>query len=284
MRNSLPMNTDMIEITDDAEIKTLLLGILLAVDDFCKKNGIFYHLASGTCLGAVRHGGFIPWDDDIDIRMPRPDYDKFITLTGGRVAPGYTVLCTEYNRAHMYPFAKVCDERTFCKETRSKTITENGLSIDVFPVDGTPADYDEYEREHREIRFWRRWNMYAGTGIYFSDNPLFTLPRLCMVGLAKLTGCAFFIRKITRIATRHEYATSEYVGLTVWGYGSGRERIQKKYVDKTIPLRFEGYEFPVPAGYDEYLKTMYGDYRALPPADKQVARHDYRVYWRKGTA
>lgn len=123
--------------------------------------------------------------------------------------------------------------------------------------------------------------MYARTGVYTSDNPFLTIPRLFIVGIAKLIGGPFFIRKITRIATRYDYKTSEFVGLTVWGYGEGRERIKRHYVDKTIPMMFEDHVFPVPAGYDEYLKTMYGDYHTLPPPEKQVHRHDYQVYWRK---
>lgn len=272
---------DLTEITNEAEIKELLLGSLIAIDSFCKKHGIYYHLASGTCLGAVRHGGFIPWDDDIDIRMPRPEYERFIALSDGRISEHHTVVCTEYNKKHQYPFAKVCDARTFCKETRNAALTEYGLAIDVFPVDGTPSEYRDYEKEHRKIRFWRRWNMYAGTGIYTSENPLFTVPRLFLVAIGKMIGCAYCIKKITRIAKRHDYRTSEYVGLTVWGYGSGRERIKKEHVDTTIPMQFEGHEFPVPAGYDAYLATMYGEYRTLPPAEKQIGRHDYRVYWRE---
>ena len=133
------------------EHKHIALNILLDVAEFCEKNNLRYFLAYGTLIGAIRHHGFIPWDDDIDIQMPRPDYEKFAKLfneqqSGSLVA----IMPTDKNAKHT--FMKVCDKNTIKIENgiRYKDGEELGIDIDVFPIDGLYENDDEYCKEFKK--------------------------------------------------------------------------------------------------------------------------------------
>ncbi len=135
------------------EIKSFSLDILVFFDKYCSDNNLRYYLAFGTLLGAVRHRGFIPWDDDIDVYVPRPDYDRVIEQfkdPDGRYA---AVSCFN-DASYLYPFAKIVD-RKIKSMTESGEIGANGLGIDLFPLDGLPSDMDETERLFRRMN--RRW-------------------------------------------------------------------------------------------------------------------------------
>ena len=149
------------------EIRKLQISILLYVHEFCKKNNIRYSLSGGTLLGAVRHKGYIPWDDDIDIMMPRPDYERFVNeFNENRKDVEYKVICSYNDSQFFQPFAKVVNTKTFLKETYKRPVAQMGVYIDVFPIDGLPND--EQKRE-------KYWNFIArqkniSTAVYENDN------------------------------------------------------------------------------------------------------------------
>ena len=118
------------------ELKQVQLDILKFVDEYCKKNNLKYYLAYGTLLGAVRHKGYIPWDDDIDLLMFREDYEKFVTSFKDE---RYKVFATEVNAKYPYPFAKVGDTTTYFEE-EIKDVMDTGVNIDIFPLDYLPED------------------------------------------------------------------------------------------------------------------------------------------------
>ncbi|MBQ8445584.1 MAG: LicD family protein, partial [Opitutales bacterium] len=128
------------EITHE-ELKQIQLGILDKVHEFCEKNGITYFLSSGTLIGAVRHKGYIPWDDDLDLYMPRADYDKFIKLFSANSPENTKLLSLETDKKYQYPFAKVIDDRTEMVETAVGESFKIGVYIDVFPVDSVPDNF-----------------------------------------------------------------------------------------------------------------------------------------------
>jgi len=270
------------KITDDTELKKTLLDILVAFDTFCRHHDIPYYLASGTCLGAVRHGGFIPWDDDIDVRIPRPHYRRFLDLSSSPIEGRYQVLSMETSRTHIYPFAKLVDTRTICIEQRIRKNYDYGLWVDIFPVDGcADPDGKEFRANRRRIKKLRGYLGWASTAVYASDSWIKTIPRLIGVLVCKLIGPSFFLRKIVSLAERYDYDSCDFVSLAVWGYGE-RECTRKEIVSDFIETSFEGHSFFIPKRSDEYLSRMYGDYMTPPPESDRVYRHSLSAYWKKG--
>ena len=130
--------TKAMKIITSEELKAIQLDLLQKTADFCKENGIRYYLCGGTLLGAIRHKGYIPWDDDIDISMPRPDYDRFISMFN-KPENDYQVIDMSNNKKYGLPFAKVHDTRTFVDELQY-TKDQFGVYIDIFPIDGVGED------------------------------------------------------------------------------------------------------------------------------------------------
>ena len=147
------------------EIQLYLLDILKAVDSFCVKEGIRYSMAYGTLLGAVRHKGFIPWDDDIDLLMPRPDYERFVSMFGKEPGSRYRCLCHKEGvkgDRFVHFFAKVEDVKTKSLQGRGYDY-DFGLNIDIFPMDGKPEDPDLQRKRERQLTHWSHRLNICGT-------------------------------------------------------------------------------------------------------------------------
>lgn len=268
------------QITDDAAIKSILVEGLDAFAQFCDEHGLHYILCGGTLLGAIRHKGFIPWDDDIDVAMPRGDYERFIDLTEGQMTERYAVQSYRTARDHTYPFVKIYDRKTVLIEDRYKPTSETGVFIDVFPIDGLPESVDTYRKRVASVGFYRKMNTYAGTSVIGSKTILRTLVRAILVMITKAIGTRFFNARINAIAQQTALETAKYCGVLVWGYGE-RERILSKDLLPRIKASFEGRDFYAPEGYDQYLRNLYGDYMTMPPEGKRVSHHDFKVFWKE---
>lgn len=246
------------------EIKKYELNILLDIQSFCVKNSIKFYLCGGTLLGAIRHHGFIPWDDDIDICMPRPEYIKFLQTY--QSANGY-IAKSNFLKNWDAPCAKVVDPSTLVDSQISEN--ETGLWVDIFPIDGLPSDIDEVSAIYKKCDFYRKlyWNGHAisGTGrTRFHRYIKYLLkPLLNLYGLQRISD------KIDAIAQKYPYRTSDYVGCITWGlYGVG-ERMKKEEFECETECFFEGYEFPIFSCWDSYLHGIYNDYMKLPPKEKR---------------
>lgn len=264
---------------DSEEYKHIILEILVAFDRFCSENDLRYYMMGGTILGAVRHGGFIPWDDDIDVAMPRPDYERFLSLVGDTPIGHYRVNYVDNTDRYVYPFIKMCDMRTYLFEHRRIDCRESGAFIDIFPIDGFSPDKRSWKSHISHLRLLRAFNKYAGTGILKSDKPLATLPRLFIVMIVKLIGCRHLIHRIDSLAKKYPYDDSEYIGVSVWGYGI-KEIILKSVFEPSERLPFEGHKLSASKNADVYLRNLYNDYMKLPPVEKRSGKHDFTVYWR----
>ncbi len=252
------------------EAKKIQLEILDEIVAFCQENNIRYYLAYGTLLGAVRHKGYIPWDDDIDIHMPRPDYERFITTFN---TPGsrHAVVTHEQDRRYHVPFAKVYRKGTIVNEFFYKQ-SVFGVYVDIFPLDGIKSKWQAYLCGQC-IRF-----MYIKTMIFCNRQTLKRKMRLAITKLILLPFSSHFILKTMRhIATKHKYEECKHI----CSFGSRtalKEILPREVYDKSITVTFEGNEYCAPEGYDKYLTQKYGDYMQLPPKEKQVSTHDSQAY------
>lgn len=266
----------------DQEFKELQLEILQCVHDFCEKEGINYFLSYGTLLGAVRHKGYIPWDDDIDIEMSRPNYERFIRTFEGAY-PHLSVLCPEKDWGYYAPYANVFDNRTVLEEGgishRGRTI---GVKIDLFPLDGYSDDEAADRRDY---------------GRLVQMNAILRLKRIAWdedvkraSGLrkgvvwakwliAQLIPYSWVQRRLIRLAQRHDYESAPYAGCQTFSWSF--VRVKRSVFDTYSPMEFEGRTFQAIADYDAYLTAKYGDYMQLPPEEKRVYQHQFKAYWKE---
>lgn len=259
------------------EIKKIEIDILDDVVAFCEKNDIKYFLAYGTLLGAVRHKGFIPWDDDIDLHMPRPDYDKFLRLYNGGNNGNYTAIAPELNANYRMPFAKVYHKGTIVKEYNFKP-AEFGVFIDLFPLDGYASAL-----QTRQCGQLRRL-MHVKNSVFRNDMKILRKIRLAITKTILLPfGIGAMIRKIKAISTQRTYNDCEQV-FSSYSRFAANEIFPRAIFDKHATVTFEGKEYRAPFNYDSYLRTLYGNYMQLPPEENRISTHNSQAWYRSSQA
>ena len=263
------------------EEKQLELQILQDVTDFCDAHGLTYFLTYGTLIGAVRHKGFIPWDDDVDIQMPRPDYNKFLALYNKeKGADARFVAIDPYHKHAKFSFTKVVDTKTVKAEIGLKYKGNTmGVDIDIFPIDGMPSDEEEYRKWFKKLH-----KIYTAHRIKTMSYAR-TFARSCAVYAYKarllFTSRDRLLKKAERLHAMYPYETSEYAGTKesiVNGIGN---RSKKSNYEGFVLVEFEGRQFKAPKGYDDVLRNLFGDYMQLPPEEKRVAHHVQKVFYKE---
>lgn len=267
------------------ELKSVELNILLKVSDFCEKHGINYVLSDGTLIGAVRHNGFIPWDDDIDISMLRKDYDKFIELWNKENHDEYELLCTQ-NKNFFANYAKVISNNTVVEDFGGEINSSRGVWIDIFPLDYVPANEEDVVAHYEKMReLYYAYSMCTwGKQKYKSLFPLYKVYKaLKMKNKALLKA-----KNVNSVISAFNNEIAKYgESGTVTNYVIfGVNPVQRKYgfpvtcCTETILHTFEQYQFRIPVDYDSFLKSFYGDYMKLPPEEKRVSNHTFKAYWK----
>ncbi len=264
------------------EIKQLQLDIVVQIDRFCRKNGIHYFLDGGTGIGAARHKGYIPWDDDIDIAMTRPNYEKFIHSFNGAIKHLY-VCAPELDWNYYATYANVCDNRTVLSEGANGHMGQNlGIKIDIFPIDGTMDNYRHSLMRHKFLKFltqlmsrkrrdmslvWRtdKWK-------FFTCLVVRTL--VCWLNYATLQ------KWVHHIATKYPFETSNYAYDVVNPVYKRPVHCTRETYDEYIDVPFEHVTLMTLKAYDTYLTDLFGDYMQLPPEEKRVPHHDFTAYWK----
>jgi len=263
------------------ELKYIQLEILKEIDVFCKKHLLSYSLCGGSLLGAIRHKGYIPWDDDIDIMMPRPEYEKFSSLFNADLSEHANLKFINCDNDIQYfqPFGKVVDIRTFMTNAYDRPLDILGVNIDIFPCDGLPNNDAERDLYWKRIAKAKNWNTLFYQRKNDKEKGFKKIVRWFLFYLFKLFSANTYAKKLNKIAMKNDFDTSSYVACSIFGYGR-KEEMPKSVFDKFVELDFEGKKFKAMQGYEIYLKNLYGDYMKLPPLEKQVAKHDFKVYWR----
>lgn len=267
-------------ITNPKELCNIQMDILSYVDSICKKYDIKYSISGGTLIGAIRHKGFIPWDDDIDIMLARYDYDRLVSAMTAEYNNGkrkYRMLTNEIDNEFLFPYAKIFDEDTLLIE-HVKGCKDYGVFVDVFPI-----DYVSEQNKHKIIRIMRiLYNMLILKRLKlekersFLKNITIVLSRVILFPFSN----NWIINKMDKIARKSNSIESDEMGCLVWGYGK-REIIPSFVHAEHIYLPFEDKEYMAIKDYDIYLTHLYGNYMELPPKEKQVTHHGFDAYWKK---
>lgn len=265
------------------ELQQIEFEILKVFRDFCKEHHLRYYLGGGTLLGAIRHKGFIPWDDDIDVMMPRPDYMRFLKLNRDGCLDRYRRLDDIHlNRNALTAVLRIYDKRTELTFTNYRIEKKFGCWIDIFPIDGLHDLAFARKIHFKEARAMLDLILCNDTKIggkrrnkFLSYAQYCLLPVLPFVYLA---GHERLIRRMDRIARRYPYGRAKYVGV-LEGRAEEKEAMLKKDMEPAITVEFWGEKFYAMANYDEYLTNLYGDYMQLPPVEERVSRHEIEFYW-----
>lgn len=260
---------------DTVESKNLILDAMSELARFCDQNGLSYYLAYGTLIGAIRHKGYIPWDDDIDTHMPRKDYDFIIENYNKQNPGGRYRIVAPFDKNSAHPFVKFIDTHTIkIEEAVSHKHGYLGVDVDIFPLDGQPESDEEYELWYRKlIKIYSKYRYYI-LDPGFSKKYRIAIPILRLV----FGGKKRLLKKAAKLHSLYPYEGAKKVGSVESMYHRKSDRFNSKAFEKTLDCIFEGRTFKIPAGYDEILTQLFGDYMQLPPPEEQITHHSSNSY------
>ena len=257
--------------TANYDIKTLhgrLVPILECIDKVCREHNLRYYLWAGTMLGAVRHKGFIPWDDDMDIGMPRPDYETLLAHCQEWMPAPFEVMGPHNHPDYPYPFAKVEDGSTTVIERPDFDFPE-GIYIDIFPIDGISSDEVAARRHIKKYKFYRHLLFLRGRDPFkHGKGPRSWWPLL----IHKLFSLKGLQDKVQRLMTKYSFDDCEKVIDYDFTF---RGIIDKRILGEPREYEFEGKKFLGVQDAHKYLTDMYGDYMTPPPKEKQIQHNFY---------
>lgn len=267
---------------DLKKMQQIELDMLKSFIFVCEKYKLRYFLLGGTCLGTVRHKGFIPWDDDIDVGMPRPDYEKFVSLAQKDIDSKYFIQTFNTDREYPMTFAKMRNsETTYIEQSLRNLKINHGVYIDIFPLDGEKNNYIS----QRIFDFKKTMYDYRISRVYYFKDIAQTKRNL-LIRISKKLLHGFYILfnlNLTKTILKREklYKKSSYDDCEIianYGGAWGKKEVMpKQYFGNGTGGIFEGISVVLPENYDAYLSQMYGDYMKLPPPEKRVGHHHYEV-------
>lgn len=259
------------------EIKEIQLEILCNIDSFCERNNIRYSLAYGTLLGAIRHKGYIPWDDDIDVMMPRPDYERFLNEFP-KINDRFQLQTYINDDSYFLAFAKVYDNRT----EQIIFPTRTGVFVDIFPVDGIPEDLPKRDQYiNRKLKLIYKDILYTCNNLsYRPGNKLFNVIKYYLKQIITPQRDKT-ISKLDELWKKYPFESSKFVGVIVDVDAKVHKgQVRRDVFEKYTTAVFEDKEFKIIENYKEFLQSQYGDFLQLPPEEDRVPGHAAPVYWK----
>ena len=257
------------------ELQKALFEMFIWFHDVCEQHHLRYYMIGGTMLGAIRHKGFIPWDDDIDVGMPRTDYDKLEQILLQNSHERYVLETPRTNAAdYFYPFSKIYDTHTTLVEN-TRTKIKRGIYLDIFPLDGIGCSVEDSRRHYKPIHWKYNLLLTRVTGIREGRSWLKnTAVKVSRLVPEKLLNNKTLLLTLERDCRKFSFDDSSWVGNLV-GAWRFREVMPKEFFGEPTLYEFEGQMMYGPQKANEYLTSLYGEWRKLPPKGKQISHHDF---------
>lgn len=267
------------ELTSE-EIKKVEFDMLTYLDYLCEQLGLKYYLMGGTLLGAIRHKGFIPWDDDIDVMMPREDYEQLVEYFLNNRTEIYQLADYRLINDYSFPIGKLMDTRTKLVSNTVRTCTNAGAFIDIFPLDRVKGIEDVQQRKGELGKL----NTFIHTFSrmlpeeYKEVSAQWTWKERLIYSKYRLIGWRKLLKEYESICCRFNQEKTTYCAYIGWILHD-REIWTDELIGQGTKVMFEGAMFSAPSDWNSFLTTVYGDYMMLPPKDKRITRHSFKVYW-----
>ena len=260
------------------ELKQIERDMVQKIDEVCRKNGIHYYMVGGTLLGAIRHKGFIPWDDDIDIAMPRRDFEAFFHLMN-EACTNYEVQFYDNVEDYGYASPKVVDKRTVLIDYKQGMgREESSVFVDVFLYDGMGNNRLEAYLRYTFLKCFKKM-VFLSKRNFKMESILKSAVFFVPCAICKAIGVTRLNRLYNILCSKHDFYNSRYVACVAGRYGK-REVFLRDVFQETVPLQFENLTLQAPKAYQTYLSSIYGDYMTMPPKEKQVSNHTSEEWWK----
>lgn len=266
------------------ESQNYAFEILKFITAICENQNIKYFLIWGTLIGAVRHSGFIPWDDDIDICMPRNDYNRFIKYMESMKSSRYKLYIEGKSKNYYLSLPRVVDTETVIigERKENENQLDCGIFVDIYPLDFVGSTKKECESYFKkQIKYeWLKGLSQQKSFVKSRSSIINTIIKIPFYFYSKTKGTDFFYKKMEKLAnSKHSFENNYCCSC----YGTGGMNYNKLIFKSNLfgegrECMFNGYSFKIPIGYDEILKQVYGDYMQLPPVHERVGHHEYKAY------
>lgn len=269
------MNGEMKRMISLEEHKAIANNILQNIKSYCDENKIVYYIAFGTTLGAVRHKGFIPWDDDIDIIMPRDEFERFKS-SYNNMDSKYRLVCNEINSDFWAPLPKVIDTTTVLRQTNVRDPKPIGIYVDIFVYDNVPDNDAVRWLYFKKMKFIQKcWSFVRYKRNYSRFSPIGMVYNFSIrhIDPNKL------VRKLHILAQKYNHIKTSLFGCNE--YCAFKYLYKKEWFEEGTNVVFEGVEYRTAKDWDAFLKCIYGDYMTLPPEEQRVSTHPLEAYYKE---
>lgn len=271
-----------VEVKDLSLIQKELYALLYEFHKICEANNLIYNMYGGTLLGAVRHKGMIPWDDDIDVSMPREDYEKFIVIVQKNYRDKFVVHVFP-QKNYPYPYMKFGNSHSLLLEPLRNRFNKITLFVDVFPIDGCSENAEKRKKDFSKLK-----KLQHSRGVCVDIIPnLNTVSgkcknflRCCRYVLFSVCGYRKFLKKEVEISKQYSFQNSKYVCCMAASWFEKGVITKEDYLDRTL-YQFGEHEFWGMQNYDFHLTNLYGDYMQPPPVEKRISKHNYLLFLEK---